>query len=200
MDFNDTPEEAAFRAEARALLERQRRAAARRLRDVAEPLSATTLKGWSAPRSSSARRRRPGFAGAALARGVRRPRAAADLPGDLRPGRDALPRPARLLRDRPGHVHADPVQPTRPRSRSAGTRQPRCAATRCGASSSPSPAPAPTWPGLRTRAVRDGDDWVDQRPEDLDVGRALGRLGHPGHAQRSQGAPSTRASRSSSST
>ena len=34
--------------------------------------------------------------------------------------------------------------------------------------------------GLRTRAVRDGDDWVDQRPEDLDLGRALGRLGHPG--------------------
>ena len=46
--------------------------------------------------------------------------------------------------------------------------------------------PAPTSPALRTRAERDGDDWVDQRPEDLDVRRALRGLWHPRDAHRSE--------------
>ena len=40
--------------------------------------------------------------------------------------------------------------------------------------------------GLRTRAAAGRRRLGDQRPEDLDLGRALGRLGHPGRAQRSQ--------------
>ena len=40
--------------------------------------------------------------------------------------------------------------------------------------------------GLRTRAERDGDRLDHQRPEDLDLGRALFRLRHPDHPHRSQ--------------
>ena len=182
-------EEAAFRAEVRALLERPRRAQARRVRDLAEPLSGTRGLGRARARQGlpAQARRRPGFAALHWPAEWGGRGAAADLPGDLRPGGDALPRPARLLRDRPRHVHADPVRLRAPRSRSAATPRPPCAATRCGASSSPSRAPAPTWPGLRTRARARRRRLGDQRPEDLDLGRALGGLGHPGRAQRSQG-------------
>ena len=73
MDFDDTPEEAAFRNEARAFLERQRRAAARRLRDVAEPLSGER-EGLERAKDFQRKKAEAGLRRAALARGVRRPR------------------------------------------------------------------------------------------------------------------------------
>ena len=199
MDFTDTREEAAFRAEARAFLERQRRAQARRVRDVAEPLSASA-RPRSAPRTSSARRPRPGFAALTWPKEYGGRGALADLPGDLRPGGDALRRAARLLRDRPRHVHADAVRLRHRGSRSAAIAP---AALRgdeiwCQLFSEPGGGlrPGRAAHARRARRRRLGH----QRPEDLDVGRALRGLRHPGHAQRSQGAPSTRASPSSSST
>ena len=47
--------------------------------------------------------------------------------------------------------------------------------------------------GLRTRAEKQRRRLDHQRPEDLDLGRALLRLRHPAHAHRSERAPSTRA-------
>ena len=47
-----------------------------------------------------------------------------------------------------------------PRSRSSATSCPGSRARRSAASGSPSPAPAPTSPGIRTNAIRDGDEYV----------------------------------------
>ena len=99
-------EEAAFRAEARAFLA-----------DNAEPKSGT-FETWQSrfgdaglqhAKDFQRKKAEAGFAALAWPEGLGRPRADADLPGDLRPGGDALPRAARLLRDRPRDVHADPV-------------------------------------------------------------------------------------------
>ena len=84
----------------------QCRAQERHVRDLAEPVR---RRGPPARQGVPAQEGRGGIRRARLARGLGRPRAVADLPGDLRAGGDALPRAARLLRDRPRHVHADPV-------------------------------------------------------------------------------------------
>ena len=62
------------------------------------------------------------------------------------------PRIAPGRADDPHARHARPDRAARP----ADPRRP----DRAGASSSASPTPAPTSPGLKTRAVRDGDHWV----------------------------------------
>ena len=146
MDFDDTPEEAAFRAEARAFLD----ANAEPKRGAFETWQSRT----PAARAGRARARQglPAQEGggrlrrAHLAEGVGRPGRAADLAGDLRPGGGALPGAARLLRHRPRHVHADDHRLRAPRSRSAlrAGGAPRRggvvpALLRAG-------APAPTWP------------------------------------------------------
>ena len=60
-----------------------------------------------------------------------------------------------------------------------------CAATTCGASCSPSPARAPTSRACG-RAPSATATSGRQRPEGVDVGRALQRLGPPARAQRSR--------------
>ena len=59
---------------------------------------------------------------------------------------------------------------------------------RAGARASPSRTPAPTSPASGRRAVRDGDDYVHQRPEDLDQLRPRGRLLRDARAHRPRGA------------
>ena len=165
---------------------RPRGAQARRLRDLAEPLPRPRGLGWPRARAGlPAQQGRGRLRGAALALGVGRPRPAADLPGHLLPGGVAVPRAARLLRDRPRHVHAHPVRLRHRRAEEA--LRAGGPARRRGL------VPALLRAGRRLRSGRAAHArrarrrrLGDQRPEDLDLGRALGRLGDPGRAQRPQ--------------
>ena len=71
------------------------RAPARRVRDLAKPLPRS--RGTRARQGLPAQEGGGRAGGTALAQGVRRPRGAGDLPGDPRPGRDALSRAAWLF-------------------------------------------------------------------------------------------------------
>ena len=57
-------------------------------------------------------------------------------------------------------MHSDDDDLRRRRRSWSVTSARRCAARRSGASCSPSPRPVPISPALRTRAERDGDDWI----------------------------------------
>ncbi len=188
MDFDDTREEAAFRAEARAWLA----ANAEEKNSGFETWQSRYpgREGWDGLERAQAfqkKKAEAGFAGIALAHRVGRARAAADLPGDLRPGGVAPSRAARLLRDRPRHVHADAL-----RLRDGGAE----AALRArGAPGRRGVVPALLGARRRLRpggAAHAGDPrrrpLGHQRSEDLDVGRALGRLGDPRRPQRPEGA------------
>ncbi len=85
MDFNDTPEEAAFRAEARAFLAANARTASAGARPVLrlggiDAEAVKRCKAWQAKKADA------GFAGHHLAEALRRPRGLADPAGDLPAG------------------------------------------------------------------------------------------------------------------
>ena len=106
-----------------------------------------------------------GRAGAArplLPRGVRRPGRRLLLQPRARRGDGPLRlrRPRHGRRGPHGHGDARPSTCSAPRSRSSATSCPRSRASGSAASGSPSPTPARTSPGIRTHAVRDGDEWV----------------------------------------
>ena len=106
MDFDDTPEEAAFRAEARAWLdENAKRARAPSAGMVyragnEDPELPQRAKAWQAKKADGRLRRHH------LAEGLGRARRHADPAGDLQPGGGEVRRAARPVRHRPGHVHA----------------------------------------------------------------------------------------------
>ena len=148
MDFDDTPDEAAFRAAARAWLEANaipkgdpRGLLGRLLRRRHRPRrlhQALPLVAGPAPRGRLGRHR--------LAEGVRRARAAS------RSRRRSSPRSRRswgvsvgafAVAHRHGGADAHAAR-HRPSSRPAGSAR-CCGARRCGASCSASPRPAPTW-------------------------------------------------------
>ena len=187
MDFNDTPEESLFRAEARDFLERARAAQER----------------FGAARRNRRRlpRAREGLAEAEvrerlgvpeLAEGVRRPRCDADAADHLESGRIAIRRADRAVRDRPRHVRTDD---DRVRLRAAETRNAAADGVRRARLVS---AVQRTGRRFRPRCVADESRTrrrrVDhQRPEDLDLRRALQRLGHPRDALRCDRAEAQRA-------
>ena len=103
MDFNDTPEEAAFRAEARAFLEANAPQEPRRGRRCVGDHGADggdACKAWQAKKAEA------GFAGITWPKEWGGRGGIADPAGDLQPGGGQLPGAAGPVRDRPGHVHA----------------------------------------------------------------------------------------------
>ena len=104
-----------------------------------------TRRARSAPRPGRRSKYAAGFAGITWPKEWGGRGGSADPAGDLQPGRGGLHRAARLVRDRPRHVHPDDdaawgTAGTAPTLRAARAR----AARRSGASSSPSPPAAPT--------------------------------------------------------
>ena len=183
MDFNDTPEEAAFRAEARAFL-----SANAELKAGAKPGAASKRhrrRGSEALQGLAGEEGRRRFRRPHLAEALRRARSLADPAGDLQPGRRRLRRAARPVRDRPRHVHPDDDDLCQ-----AGTTRPlrQAGAARRG---SVVPAVQRTRRRLRpggvahpggTRRRRLGH----QRPEDLDLRRASVGFRHHRRAHRSE--------------
>ena len=151
VDLTFTDEQLAFRDELRAWLHEQ--PARRRARAARTPGYAwRTRLAAPPPRGRLGRR--------ALAQGVRRPRRVADGDRDLLRG--ARPRAARRCRP----TCSACCSPARrswsgaPTSRRSATCRRSSPPRRSGARASPSPRPARTSPALKTRAVKDGDDWV----------------------------------------
>ena len=166
MDFDDSPEELAYRARSASVPRRARRRR-RRARASADSYYAQGAVGRCRVRARASvqgvadascsttdgpasRGRRRTAAGASTARASRH----------LQPRASALRRAGRHLLG--GHRHDRPdAHRARHRGTEAALPATRCcAATRCGASCSPSPAPASDLAGLRTTAVRDGDEWI----------------------------------------
>ena len=145
MDFNDTPEEAAWRQEFRAWLEenapkvtgevpeheQELEIARRRLHGACQALAGPEVR----------RRARAHHVGA----GVRRPQRHVGRVDRLQPGGGQVPRPERALHHRPGHDRPDAARASAPTRRRAATSPSCCAARRSGRSCSANRARAPTW-------------------------------------------------------
>ncbi len=175
MDFNDTPEEAAFRKEVRAWLD----ANATRKSDDRQSFRARNddpellkkAKAWQDKKAQA------GYARITWPKEYRRPRRLAHPAGDLPAGGSELSGAAGLLRYRARHVHPDHDGLCRARA-SPALREARAARPR-------SVVPALLRAGGRLRRGRHPHQGRarrrrlgDQRPEGLDLGRALQRLRH----------------------
>ena len=162
MNFDDTPQEAAFRAEAKAWIAAN---APKQYEDELQKssLGRTAAQGRQHPRGRESLaeeegRRRLGLP--ALAEGIWRPRRDADRARDLAAGRGRVRQAQRHVHHRPRHVRADHDGLCRRRAEAAAICRRWPPAKRSGASCSPSPPADPTSPGLRTRAEKQGDDWI----------------------------------------
>ena len=161
MDFNDTPEEAAWRAECRAWLEEQRpegrpgRPTPSTIMEIgggdyldrAEALAGDEVR----RRASRASRGSPSSAAATARR-------CEQIIFGQEEARFAVPE--RGVRHRSRDDRADAARGRHRRRRSSATSPSCCAARRSGRSSSASRARVPTSRRSSTTATRDGDEWV----------------------------------------
>ena len=180
---DESPQDSAFRAEARAFL-----AAHAKPRDTATDVATTLGRSTSTDSEAEHVQECRDWQGTLADNGW----AGVAWPKEYG-GRGATPGQARIfaqegkqLRRQLGRVRRRPSgwsgrrsSPTAPTSRRSTTSRGCCTASRSGASSSPSRAPAPTSRGSRTRADARRRRVGRQRPEGVDVRRALQRLGHP---------------------
>ena len=187
MNFDDTPQEAEFRSRGQGMDRRQRAEAVRGgiVKILARPHQ---------PEEGRHRRCRQGLAEEegrgrlglpALAEGVWRPRRDADREGDLAAGRGRLRQADAAVPDRRGHV-----RPDRDGVRQRGAQAALSAEARLRRTDL-----VPAVFGARRRFRRRGPahprreerrQLDRQRPEDLDLGRALFRLRAADHPHRSQ--------------
>ena len=125
MDLDDTPEQAAYRAQVRSWLEEHKARSARSCR--ARARSRTRIEIIAARRAWQGKLAEGGLAGRDLAEGVRRPGPRPDRAGDLQPGDRARESPRHPRRDRRRHARPDDH---RPRHRGAEVALPRADAPR----------------------------------------------------------------------
>ncbi len=159
MDFNDTPEEAAFRAEARAFLDanaepknRARpvlRSAATSVRDAVQ-----RCKAWQAKKADA------GFAAITWPKRFGGREASPILAVIYQPGGRDLRGAARPVRDRPRHVHPDHDGLREAGTAAIATCRPALRGEEVWCQLFSEPAGGSDLAALRTRAERDGDDWI----------------------------------------
>ena len=187
MNFDDTPQEAEFRAD-RPQMDRRQRAEAIRggaFKILARPHPAAEGRDRRCRQGLAEEEGRRRLGLPALAEGIWRPRRHPDREGDLAAGRGRLRQADAAVPDRRGHVRAD-----RDGVRQRGAQAALSAEARLRRTDL---VPAVLRAGRRLRRRgpahargEEGRQLDRQRPEDLDLGRALFRLRPADHAHRSQ--------------
>ncbi len=162
MNFDDTPQEAAFRSEARGWIEAN---APKELEDeLSKPRSAASgsknddivdvAKAWQKKKAEA------GWACLHWPKEYGGRGAIADRARDLAAGGGRLRQAGAAVPDRPGHVRSDGdgLSPAKQQKRIICRSWPP--ASTSGASCFPSRRRGSDVAGLRTRAEKDGDDWI----------------------------------------
>ena len=202
MDFDDTPEEAAFRAEARAWLE-----ANAIPKGSPEDFSAGYFTGDIDPAEYIKRCRwwqgqlhEAGWAGITWPKAVRRPGRQVHRGGDLRRGAGQVGRLGRRLRRRPSAWSAPTLMQHGTPEQQARWLDPMLRGEEVWCQLFSEPEAGSDLASLRTRAVRDGDEWVVDGQKVWTSNAHVRRVGHPHRPLRPRCDRSTRASRTSPST